>query len=171
MSSTLALVFPTASFIYLLQNILRKDANGFIRILFSLFALVLFLIDVFVFLVFYVNCHEATRYFHNLACLGWIYPTSDFVLMSVVSLMLLIAGLFGLARKWDRKKYFILGSVVVYLGLLTRLFVLGGASQAISATPDSSNPVVFEIFANVIVYGLVSTSIYLIIRILSLFKR
>ena len=170
MNSTLALIFPAASLLYLLQTVLRKNIRILIKILLALPALLLFVVDLFTFLVFYVNCYEAGRYFHDLDCVNWIYPTIDFKIMVIISIILLFAGLYGLTKKWNKKKYYLIASLLIYMGLAARLFVLTEAAGAIAMANDSNNPVVFEIFSIVVVYGLVSSVIYLSVFLLGLFS-
>lgn len=171
MNSKLALLLPLISLIYLLQTLFRKQLKSYLRFPIAFFSLGILVFDVFVFLVFTVNCVEmGMRYSEAFKCIRWIFPTLDFTVMVVLSLLALAFTLLGVARGWNRNLNYTLGSVVIFLGVAARLLVLFGAAEAISITDDSSNPLVFEIFSIIIVYGLISAVIYFAIFILSFFK-
>lgn len=133
-------------------------------------AFVIFVFDLFVAFVFYINCLDASYRFGYENCLGWIYPTLDFQVMIVVSFIFLGFALYGSLKNWSRKNYYTFGSIVIYLGVIARLFILAGASEAFSVAESSSNPIVFEIFSVVVIYGLVSAGFYFTIFCLGLFR-
>lgn len=169
MTSKLALLLPLISLIYLFQTLFRKKLKTYFKLPLTIMSLGILVFDVFVFLVFTVNCFEAGISNQSYNCINWIYPTLDFKLMIIVSLVLLFLAFVGLIRQWRAKVYYTMGSVVLYLGVAVRIFILFGAAEAISISKDSSNAIVFEIFSIVIVYGLVSAAIYFSIFFLGLF--
>jgi hypothetical protein len=171
MNSAIALVFPFTSFLFLLQNVFKKQISIFSRVSISLPALVMFIIDLFVYLIFYFNCNEARVFFRELNCIGVIYPTVDFLVFSIVSLFMMVAAIIGINKKWERRNYFISGTIVIYTGFCARLFVLITSAQAISQASGSFNPVVLEIFSIVVVYGLITSVFYLIISLLGMFTK
>ena len=134
------------------------------------FAFVMLIFDLFVSLVFYINCLDATYRYGYENCLGWIYPTLDFQIMIGVSVIMLLIALYGTLKEWSRKSYYTLGSVVIYIGAAARLFVLAGAAEAFAIADSSSNPIVFEIFSVVVIYGMASMAIYFTIFCLGLFR-
>lgn len=170
MNSKLAFLLPVVSIIYLLDTVFKKRFKVYFRMPLATLALSVVIFDAFVSLVFYVNCLDIGYRFGELKCLGWIYPTLDFQIMAVLSLVLLLIAMWGILKKWGRKNYYLLGSIVLYLGVFARLFVLAGAAQAIAIADTSSNPIVFEIFSVVVVYGLVSAVIYIGIFSIGIFR-
>lgn len=171
MNAKLALLLPLISLTYFLQTLFRRRLKNSLKFPLALFSLGIVAFDVFVFLVFTVNCMEMRmRYSETFTCIRWIFPTLDFTVMVVLSLLALAFVLLGIARGWSKNFNYTLGSAVIFLGVAARLLVLFGAAGAISLTNDSSNPLVFEIFSIIIVYGLISAIIYLAIFILGLFK-
>jgi hypothetical protein len=134
------------------------------------FAFVVFIFDLFVAFVFYINCLDASYRFGNENCLGWIYPTLDFQVMIIISFIFLCFALYGTLKNWSRRNYYTFGTIVIYLGVIARLFILAGATEAFSVADSSSNPIVFEIFSVVVIYGLVSAAFYFAIFCLGLFR-
>lgn len=170
MSSKLALLLPAISLIFLLQTLFRKRMKRYLKFPIFILAAVVVVFDVFVYLVFTVNCIEmGVRYSTAFNCIRWVYPTLDFTLMIVLSLLALAFALLAIARGWNKKINYTLGTVVLFLGVLFRLFVLLEATEAISLTSGSSNFLMFEIFSIIILYGLVSAAIYFSIFFLGLF--
>ncbi len=170
MNSKIAFLLPIASIIYLLDTLLKKRFKVYFKMPLATLALSVVVFDAFVSLVFYVNCLDAGYRFGNVNCIGWIYPTLDFQIMAVISLIMLLLAMWGMLKKWGRKNYYFLGSTVLYLGVFARLFLLAGAAQAMAIADTSSNPIVFEIFSVVVVYGLVSASIYFCVFVLGIFR-
>ncbi len=134
------------------------------------FAFVVLVFDLFVAFVFYINCLDASYRYGYESCLGWIYPTLDFQVMIVIYLIILGLALYGSFKNWGRKNYYTFGTIIIYLGVIARLFILAGASEAFTIAGSSSNPIVFEIFSVVIIYGFVSAAFYLTILCLGLFR-
>lgn len=168
MNSKLALLLPFISVVYLLQTLFRKQLKSYIKFPIAVIALAVLVFDIFVYLMFSVNCLEmGMRYKTEFNCIRWVYPTLDFTIMLILSLLALASAFFGVARGWSRKVYYILGSLVLLLGVAARLFVLLGATEAISLMSGSSNYLIFEIFSIIVVYGLISSIIYLVIFLLS----
>ncbi len=169
MGSKLAIVVPLISTIYLFQTLFKKRLKVYLKLPLTLLSFSILIFDVFVFLVFFVNCIDFgnDRSVHN--CIDWIYPTLDFKMMIAISLTFLIFAFIGLLRHWNKNFYYLIGSIVLYLGVLFRVLLLAGAAEAISISSGSSNPIVFEIFSIVIVYGLVSAAIYFSIFFLGMF--
>jgi hypothetical protein len=170
MVSKLAFLFPCFTLIYLIDTLFKRRFRVYFRMTLATFAFVMLIFDLFVSLVFYVNCVDVTYRYGYGNCLGWIYPTLDFQVMIGVSIIMLVIALYGTFRDWSRKSYYTLGSVVIYFGAAARLFVLAGASQAFAIAGSSSNPIVFEIFSVVVIYGMASTAIYFTIFCLGLFR-
>lgn len=169
MSSKLALLLPIISLVYLLQTLFRKQLNSYLKFSVAAISLAVLVFDVFVYLMFSVNCIEmGMRYATDFDCIRWIYPTLDFTVMFVLSLLALAFAFLGVARGWNRKINYTLGSAVLFMGVASRLFVLIEATDAISLTRGSSNYLIFEIFSIIVVYGLISSVIYFFILLLGI---
>jgi hypothetical protein len=169
MSSKLALLLPIISLIYLLQTLFRRQLKTYLKFSFAVISLAVLVFDVFAYLMFSVNCIEmGLRYNTEFDCIRWIYPTLDFTIMVVLSLLALAFAFLGVARGWNRKINYTLGSLVLFVGVISRLFVLIEATDAISLTHGSSNYLIFEIFSIIIVYGLISSVIYFVILLLGI---
>lgn len=166
----MAFLMPLISLIYLIETLTRKRFKIYLKIPMATFAFVVLIFDVFVSLVFYVNCFDVTYRYGYSQCIGWIYPTIDFKIMLVLSLLILLTALYGTIKSWGKNTYYFLGTGVLYLGMFTRLFILVGASEAMVIAESSSNPIVYEIFSVVIVYGLLSAAIYFTVFCIGIFR-
>lgn len=171
MESKMALVLPLISLVYLFQTLLKRKVKVYYKLPLIILSCCLLVFDVFVFLVFFINCLEAGLNYTQNQCIGWVYPTLDFKVMVVVSMVFLGFAFIGLVRNWGIKTYYTFGSIVLYIGVLFRLFLLVSAAEAISFSRGASNPVVFDIFSVVVVYGLISAAIYFSIFFLGLFTK
>ncbi|MBN1118878.1 MAG: hypothetical protein JXA77_16835 [Bacteroidales bacterium] len=162
MPSKVAFLLPVISLFYFFQTAFRRQIKIYIRLPLAMVAFVVVLFDLFVSLVFYFNCLDLGNRLGTQNCINSIYPTLDFMLMIFFSMGLLLAATFELRKSWKLKNY-AFSTLVIYIGVLFRLFVLVGAAEAISLTGAASSPIVFEVFSVVVVYGLVSAVIYLMI--------
>ena len=171
MNSKLAILLPVITLVYLFQTMFLKRMKGWLKFPLTLLALALLVFDVFVYLVFLVNCIESGGMGQIQHCIHWIYPTLDFEVMIIASVLLLVVAFWGLLKQWTGRSFYALGSAVLYFGVAFRVWLLIEAAEAINIAGGASGAIVFEIFSIVVVYGLVSSALYFSIFFLGMFTK
>lgn len=170
MLSKIVFAIPLVSFIYLLQTFFFKSIRKTVRIPLFIFSIIVFAFDVVVALYFFTSCFEMTVVYGSETCLSWIYPTLDFKIMVVVSVLLLTLTLWAITQEWQRWTFYVMGAAVLYLGVLFRALIFLQSIKIISNTGSLNPAIVFEFFTIMVVYGLVSAFIYFAIFSLGLFR-
>ncbi len=171
MNSKLAFLIPIISLIYFIDTIRNKTINRVLKIILGVFSLSIVLLDLLIAAVFYLNCWDASRLFQNSNCIGWIYPTIDFKLMIVLSMVIFTFSIFGLIKKWHRGIYFLFGSIIIYTGTALMIYILNDAKSAISMATGTNTIIILDIFSIVVVYGLVASMFYFAIFFIGLFTK
>ena len=170
MLSKIVFVIPLVSFIYILQTFFFKSIRKSIRIPLLIVALVMFAYDLIVTLYFFTSCFEMVVKYGAETCLNWIYPTLDFKIMVVISVFLLTLTLWALTQEWRRWTFYLIGAIVLYMGVMFRTLIFLQSIKIISNTGSVNSAIIFEFFTIMVVYGLVSAFIYFAIFTLGLFR-
>lgn len=170
MLSKIVFAIPLVSFIYVLQTFFFKSIRKSIRIPLFIFSLVMLVYDVIVALYFFTSCYEMVVKYGAETCLSWIYPTIDFKIMVVISVLLLTLTLWAITQEWKRWTFYVIGAVVLYMGVVFRTLIFLQSIKIISNTGSMNPAIIFEFFTIMVVYGLVSAFIYFAIFSLGLFR-
>ena len=171
MYSKIVFAIPLISLIYFFQTLFFKTLRKLIRIPLAVLAGVILLYDVLISLYFYTSCFEMAVNFGVDTCLSWIYPTLDFKLMVIASVLMLTISVWALVDGWSRKAFYFMGALVLYMGLVFRSLVLFQSMRVAAISGSVNSAVLFEFFTIIVVYGLVSAVIYLGVAMLGLFRR
>ena len=171
MYSKIVFSIPLVSLIFLLQTLFLKPLKKVVRIPLLTFAGVIFLFDLLIALYFYTSCYEMAVKYGYKTCLSWIYPTLDFKVMVVVSVFLLTMSLWALVHGWQRRAFYLIGALVVYLGVVFRVLIFLQSIQIINNSGSMNSAIIFEFFTIIVVYGLVSAFIYSGISFMGFFRR
>jgi hypothetical protein len=171
MNSNFVFIIPLVSLIYFIDTLRHKRLHLAFKTLLGLFSFGILILNLLISLVFFVYCKEASFTSQNSDCIGWIYPTSDFRILIVLSLVILSFSIYGLVKKWSRSTYFLLGTIIIYACNAAMIFNLAEARYAIQIAIGHNTNIILEIFSIVVVYGLVGSLFYLLIFFLGLFTR
>ncbi len=171
MHTKLVFLIPLISLLFLLRTIFNKTVRKGVRFPLIGVSGLLFIFDLFIAVYFYASCCEMAITYNVDTCLSWIYPTLDFKLMVVASVVLLTVAMWGLVAGWSGKAFFLLAGSVLFLGVGFRLAIWYQSFKVIATVGMTNAAVVFEFFTIMVVYGLVSAAIYLVVSMLGFFRR
>jgi hypothetical protein len=171
MLSKLVFALPVISLLYLLQTFFFRPLPRIVRIPLSILAIIVLAFDLFISLYFYTSCIEMALEYGTKTCLSWIYPTLDFKIMVVVSVIVLTISVWALVAGWSRKAFYLLGAGVVYLGVVFRGLVFLQSVKVMNITGSVNTVILFEFFTIIVVYGLVSAAVYFGISLIGFFRR
>lgn len=170
MLSKIVFVIPLVSLIYILQTFFFKSIKRSLRIPLFILAIAMFTYDAVVALYFFTSCFEMVVVYGAESCLSWIYPTLDFKIMVVISVFLLTLTLWALTQEWQRWSFYLIGAIVLYMGVVFRTLVFLQSIKIVSTTGTINSAIIFEFFTIMVVYGLVSAFIYIAVFSLGLFR-
>ncbi len=171
MHTKLVFFIPLISFLFFFRTIFIKSVKKRLRIPLMVVSFILFLFDLFIAVYFYGSCCEMAIKYNVDTCLSWIYPTLDFKLMVVLSVLILTVAMWGLFAGWSRKAFYLLAGSVLYVGVGFRVAIWYQSIEVMSTVGITNAAVVFEFFTIMVVYGLVSAAIYLGVAMLGFFRR
>jgi hypothetical protein len=171
MSTNIVFAIPAVSLIYLTQTILYKPLKKIAKIPLLLLGSAIFFFDLLVTLYFYTGCFEMYLKYGYSNCLNWIYPTLDFKVMVLLSIVLLTLSVWALIQQWKSGLFYLLGSAVVYLGVICRLLIFFQSLKIILNSGSMNGNIIYEFFTIMVVYGLASAFIYTGIFLLGFFRK
>ena len=171
MYSKIVFAIPIVSLVYLLQTFFFKSLKKAFRIPLVILAIGVVLFDVLVALYFYTGCYEMAINYGYETCLSWIYPTLDFKLMVVFSVLLLTLSVWALVAGWKKQAFYLLGALVLYLGVVFRILIFLQSIKIMANSGSMNTAIIFEFFTIIVVYGLVSAAIYSGISFLGFFRK
>ncbi|HBH49158.1 MAG TPA: hypothetical protein DDX98_10985 [Bacteroidales bacterium] len=171
MYSKIVFALPIVSLIYLLQTIFFKPIRRLIRVPLAIFALAIFIFDLLVSLYFFSSCFEMVVSYGHKTCLSWIYPTLDFKIMVLVSVLLLTLSVWAMVAGWQRRAFYLIGASVLYLGVFFRILIFLQSMRVTAITGSVNSAIIFEFFTILVIYGLVSSVIYSCVSLMGFFRR
>ena len=171
MYSKIVFAIPAISLLYLIQTLFLRSLRKLYRVPLIVLSGLVLLFDILIALYFYTSCFEMVVHYGAKTCLSWIYPTLDFKLMVVASVILLTISVWALVDGWTKKAFYFMGAGVLYLGLAFRLMVLIQSMRVAAISGSVNSAVLFEFFTIIVVYGLVSAVVFLGVAMLGIFRR
>jgi hypothetical protein len=169
MNSKFAFCIPLVSLLYFIATLKNKSLHKAVKTLLALLSIILLLINLFIAAAFYVNCWDVNHIFSNGECIRWIVPTTDYTLLLLLSLVLFTFAVFGLLKRWHRGIYYMFGTLVIYSGTVSMIYLLHDARDIIAVAIGSNSIIILDILSIAVVYGLTASVFYIGIFILGLF--
>ena len=91
--------------------------------------------------------------------------------MVVLSVLILTLSVWALVAGWQKHAFYLLGSLVLYLGVVFRALIFLQSMNIIANSGSMNTAIIFEFFTIIVVYGLVSTAMYSGVMLLGFFQR
>jgi hypothetical protein len=107
----------------------------------------------------------------QVSCLSWIYPTLDFKIMVLISVVLLTVSVWALVAGWQRRAFYLIGAMVLYIGVVFRVLIFFQSMRVAAISGSVNSSIIFEFFTIIVIYGLVSAMMYSGISFMGFFRR